>query len=176
MTESLEQAKAFDYYYTLGKDRNLKKVAKHVKKSIATVKNWSRQNKWPDRVEERDTKNATALMEKTDETLLSTKEEYRELIKKAVEKYFQDFLKGKLAVKNIQDFERLVKLDLQLMGDNPGNVITVQVVNERENLYFEIVTEAIRSEADPATADRIIGHIQRRCASLSAPQRIGPAQ
>jgi hypothetical protein len=133
LAETLEQAKAFDYYYSLGKDRNLKRVAKRAKKSLATIKNWSRQHKWPEHVEQRDSKNAKKIMEKTDELILNTKEEYRELIKKAVDKYFQDFLAGKLAVKNIQDFERLVKLDLQLMGEMLPEQVNVQVNIEQHN-------------------------------------------
>lgn len=82
-----------------------------------------------------------------------------------------------LALKAVKEMRENNKLLLIAQGDIPaGPVITVEVVSERENLLLEIIMEAIRSEADPETTQRIIGRIQSRSASLPAPQPVGPAQ
>lgn len=117
MPETLEQSSAFDYYFSLGKDRTLDQVAHKFKKALPTIKKWSSLYSWKERVEQRDIDLSKRLMEKTDTTILNTKANYRKQIKRAISKIAPDD-SFDIDVESVQDYERLVKLDLLLMGED----------------------------------------------------------
>ena len=132
--ESLERKSAYEYYYSLGKDRSLTQVSAKVGKARCTIANWSKWFKWQKRVEARDQVIAKQLEKKVDNEIINTKANYRKEIKQnlniiklalrtALVKVGDGF-KSAAEVEEVRDlsalvtaYERLVKLDLQLLGE-----------------------------------------------------------
>lgn len=116
--ENLQQKEAFEYYYSLGSERELRKVAEHVGKAYRTVLEWSRCFGWSERVIQYDIEASKKLKERTIKTVVEEKANYRKLIKAMVGQVVQDFQKGELKANNILDLERLIKLDMMLLGES----------------------------------------------------------
>jgi len=114
--DTLERKEAFEYYYSLGEERSLQKTAEFTGKGFATIKRWSRSLNWTERVKQRDLELATKLEKKTNHTILTSKVEYRGAIRELVEQFKQDVADGVIKIKSVQDFEKIVRLDMDLMG------------------------------------------------------------
>ena len=113
------QREAFEIYYGMGKKRSLKAVAERVGRTERTVAGWSRANNWVDRCYQReivDAKTAEASKIALAQSV-DVKTRYRILINNLMDKASTLIAEGKLVIKNVQDFERVVKLDLLLMGE-----------------------------------------------------------
>ena len=87
-----------------------------------TVAGWSRSYNWVDRVKQREIEDArntggSALNAQTTDV----KTRYRILMNNLIAKASQKIAKGELSIRNIQDLERVVKLDLLLMGEATDN-------------------------------------------------------
>ena len=105
------QRKAFELYYGLGDKRSLRAVAETIGRTERTVAGWSRAFNWVARVTQRNNE-AKITAELTD-----VRTKYRILINNLMADFSKDIAQGKVKVKNINDFERLVKLDMLLMGE-----------------------------------------------------------
>lgn len=113
------QRDAFEIYYGMGKKRSLKAVAERVNRTERTVAGWSRAYNWVDRCYQREIEDAkageaskVALAQTTD-----VKTRYRILLNNLMAKASTLIAEGTLVIKNVQDLERVVKLDLLLMGE-----------------------------------------------------------
>lgn len=138
------QKEAFEIYYALGDKRSLKAVAERVDRTERTVAGWSRSFSWVDRVKQREIEEAknSALDKATlNSQTMDIKTRYRIMINNLMAKASKAIADGSLKVKSIQDYERLVKLDLLLMGE----------VVERE----ELVGATELSQADKDRLDEI---------------------
>lgn len=123
MTEKLTkendlQSRAFEMYYGLGEKRSLKAVAETIGRTERTVAGWSRSFNWVARVTQRNIENAQNKREEAINTQLTdVRTKYRVIINNFMDELSKRVIKGELKVRTIQDFERLVKLDLLLMGE-----------------------------------------------------------
>jgi len=117
MKEALRHKEAFEYYYSLGEERSLKSVARQFGVSERSVARWSKAFGWTGRVRRRDTENAQRLAEKTNATVVEVKANYRKIIQAAIATFVRRLKEKEIAVESISDFERLVKMDLLLMGE-----------------------------------------------------------
>ena len=120
--ENSLQREAFEIYYHLGDKRSLKQVAEKIERTERTVAGWSRSYNWVDRVKQREIEDAknmggNALNAQTTDV----KTRYRILMNNLIAKASQKIAKGELSIRNIQDLERVVKLDLLLMGEATDN-------------------------------------------------------
>ena len=116
------QRRAFEMYYGLGEKRSLKAVAKAIGRTERTVAGWSRSYNWVARVTQRNIENSQKAEEDAINTqLTAVRTSYRVIISNFMEEISQRVIRGELKVRNIQDFERLVKLDLLLMGEPTEN-------------------------------------------------------
>ena len=116
--ENQLQREAFEIYYHLGDKRTLKAVADKVNRTERCVAGWSRAHNWVDRVKQReieDAKNAGIASLNAHTTDIKTR--YRILINNLMAKASTMIASGELRIKNIPDFERVIKLDLLLMGE-----------------------------------------------------------
>ena len=121
-TENSLQREAFEIYYHLGDRRSLKQVAEEIERTERTVAGWSRSFNWVDRVKQReieDAKNMGGNALNAQTTDIKTR--YRILMNNLISKASQKIAKGELSIRNIQDLERVVKLDLLLMGEATEN-------------------------------------------------------
>lgn len=114
------QREAFEIYYGMGKKRSLKAVAESVNRTERTVAGWSRAFNWVDRCYQREIEDAKAG-EASKVALAQTTEvktRYRILINNLMAKASKMISDGSLKIRNVQDLERVVKLDLLLMGES----------------------------------------------------------
>lgn len=138
MKETLRHKEAFEYYYGLGRERGLRKVAEQFHVSDRAVKDWSKAFNWQERVEQRDIENAKKIQQKTDETVINVKAGYRKIIKAAIGKLIVKDKDGKailspdFEVKSPHDLETLIKLDLLLMGEDTE----IHEVRQRVAVYI----------------------------------------
>ena len=121
-TENSLQREAFEIYYHLRDRRSLKQVAEEIERTERTVAGWSRSFNWVDRVKQREIEDArnmggNALNAQTTDV----RAKYRVIINNFMEELSRRVIKGEIKIRNIQDFERLVKLDLLLMGEATDN-------------------------------------------------------
>ena len=144
--ENEKQKAAFDLYYNMGDKRTIEAVANHIGMTSRTVGEWSRRFNWRDRVNQREIEDATA-QGSTANSVIDAKAEYRQIIRALVAAFVKDYKDGKIRIKNIQDFERIVKLDLMLLGDS-------QVVEVKNNVELsEDDRKAIFAVADSIKAE-----------------------
>lgn len=147
--ETEAQKQAFDLYYSMGAKRSLEAVASACNKSTRTIGEWSRQFKWKDRIVQKEIEE-TAEKGSTANAVIDAKAEYRQIIRALVATFVKDYKQGKIKIKNIQDFERLVKLDLLLLGDpteriQQENKQNVELTEEDRKAIFA-VADSIREE------------------------------
>lgn len=161
MKETLKQKEAFELYYSLGDKRSLMSVACQCGVSERTVARWSKLFNWQERVEQRDIENARRLEEKTNETVVATKANYRKIIKAAIGRWVKRFQGGEIDVESVWDLERLVKLDLLLMGEPTDRSEHESRVTERHE--YDVVQRII---TDPEARD-----LARRIYARVAPGR-----
>lgn len=112
------QSRAFEMYYGLGDKRSLRAVAETIGRTERTVAGWSRSFNWVARVTQRNIENSQNKREEAINTQLTdVRAKYRVIITNFMEELSRRVIKGEIKIRNIQDFERLVKLDLLLMGE-----------------------------------------------------------
>ena len=117
--ENSLQKEAFEIYYGLGEKRSLRAVAERVERTERTVAGWSRAFSWVDRVSQREIENAKNMGgEALNSQTTDVKTRYRIVMNNLIAKATAKIADGTLAIKNIQDLERVVKLDLLLMGES----------------------------------------------------------
>ena len=114
------QREAFELYYHLGDKRSLKAVAEKVGRTERTVAGWSRAYSWVDRVKQReieDAKNNALSSNALNSQTTDVKTRYRIMINNLMAQASKKIASGELKIRNVQDLERAVKLDLLLMGE-----------------------------------------------------------
>lgn len=115
-SETFKQAKAFDLYYAMGDDRSYDAVASRIGVSKQSIYKWSKQNNWQQRIAERDAKNAEQIYKQTDDDMVKTALQYREVAKASIGAYIKKLKNGELDIKTPADFIKLVELDMKLAG------------------------------------------------------------
>jgi len=141
----LQQEAAFDRYYAMGASRVLNELRKNLvdteeftdrSPALQTLKTWSKENNWQERLKLRDIENSKKVQAKTDREVVNTKADYRKDIrltqqplKAAINKVIVPAKDGKPATINIEvenardlalivgALEKLIKLDLVMIGE-----------------------------------------------------------
>lgn len=136
------QREAFEFYYGLGQQRSLKAVALHFKRSERTVAGWSRDYNWVDRCKQKEIDEAKGK-EKQGLTL-DVKVKYRTFLNNLIALATKDFVEKKLRIKSIQDLERVIKLDLLLMGDVVDKVDGDGELTEEDRKSLDAIAQALQ--------------------------------
>lgn len=119
--ETLKHKEAYEYYYSLGSERSLQKVADEFGVTLKAVAQWNMSFNWQERTVQRDTEIGKKLQEKTIDTILNEKANYRKIIKLAVGQIVENMRAGEMTYK-IQDLDKLIRLDMYLLGENDSSV------------------------------------------------------
>lgn len=130
----MEIRKLFEDYYAMGANRSLRKLAEQSGMSISTIKRYASSFNWTKRVEQRDIENSKEMEKRTNEIVVNSKAMYRETIKVLTDRFVRDVHEGKIVIKNILDFERIVRLDLELMGANADAQLVDNIASLTEAL------------------------------------------
>ena len=118
--ENSLQREAFEIYYQMGDKRSLRAVAEKVGRTERTVAGWSRAYSWVDRVGQREieerktTANSDNILAQT----VDAKTRYRIMMNNLLAMASRKIASGELRIRNVKDLERVVKLDLLLMGES----------------------------------------------------------
>lgn len=116
MKETLRHREAFEHYYALGEKRSLASLASHSGVTLRSINRWNTAFGWQDRVLARDRELADAIEKKSKAATLATKIEYRKLIQASLAPMVKQIKQG-AGCASIADMERMIKLDLLLMGE-----------------------------------------------------------
>ena len=108
---------AFEYYYALGGERSLAKVAEKFGKAERTVWDWSSKYNWQERVQQYDLEAGRRMREQSIQTVVEEKANYRKIIKTAIGDFLKRLRDGEVKVTTVAELEKLIKLDLTLMGE-----------------------------------------------------------
>jgi len=117
MKETLRHKEVFEYYYSLGEKRGLRKVGHKYDVSRSAIGKWSKAFNWQERVEQRDIENAKKLETEVNKAVVSSKADYRALIKKVVKEFENRLEAGKIRIAKPEDLSIMAKLDLLMMGE-----------------------------------------------------------
>lgn len=115
--ENLKQLQAFEYYYSLGSNRNIQAVSKQFKRTDRTIYGWSGCYNWKERVMQRDIVIGKELAHKNINAVIDEKANYRKIIKLGMMEFVKELKDGTIKLRTVADYERMVKLDLILMGE-----------------------------------------------------------
>lgn len=160
--ETARMAQAFEYYYSLGDDRSLGKAAVQFGVTETTIENWSTSFGWQERVQQRDIEVANTMHKKTVKEIANSKANYRKIIAIGIKKFAEKLMddEGGVDLTKIQDFERLVKLDLLLMGEiterkdiSGTQKVAAAVVSSSDKEAAMALAKAILAEVDAACDD-----------------------
>lgn len=116
MKETLRHQQAFEYYYMLGSERTLAKVASHFEVSNVSVTKWAKELDWESRVKARDDKNMATIREQNDLDVVKQMHAYRKVINASIADYIKRLKGNEIKVDSVSDFAKLIKLDLELCG------------------------------------------------------------
>ena len=146
--ETEAQKQAFDLYYGMGEKRSLEAVAAGCGMSTRTIGEWSRRFGWKDRVVQREIEDA-ANQGSVANSVIDAKAEYRKIIRALIAGFVKDYKAGKVRIKNITDFERVVKLDLMLLGEVAQLEVKSDVaLSEEDRKAIFAVADSIKAEMD----------------------------
>jgi len=150
MKEKLKHKEAFEYYYSLGENRGLRKVAQKFNITLTAVANWSKAFNWQDRIELRDINNAKKLEDKTDKAVVNSKADYRALIRKVVKEFEQKLKDKKIIISKPGDLADMAKLDLLMMGEATERG-ELNITNAKQKLIDKINSIAKRAREGKTT-------------------------
>jgi len=147
MTETLRHREAFEYYYSLGHDRSLEKVAEKFKVTSKTTYTWSADFGWQDRLILRDKAISEKLTEATDAAIVNEKSKLINITKASIARYVEALKETrtlfdkdgkpiplpKVSITNPSTFIELTKLYLQLLGESAEEQINIIIEDARAN-------------------------------------------
>lgn len=144
---------AFEYYYAMGKTRNLREVAKEFNKSLTSVHNWSQSFDWKSRIELREQETSKMLEKRTNETIVDIKAKYHTFLKAMIAKAIEDFKKEKIVIETPLDLVRIIQMDMELMGEGDSGAggmmkeLTAAISSGRELYEAQLKKEMDSSNA-----------------------------
>ncbi len=113
--ETPTQQLAFEIYCGLGRKRSCAKVAKQLKVSLSTIKNWSRAFHWKERAEEWDAAKMQSLLESGFEGDLDQINQYTRMVEAAQVVAMKNLTEGNAAPKT-SELITLIEARLALDG------------------------------------------------------------
>ena len=145
--ENSLQREAFEIYYQLRDKRSLRAVAEQIGRTERTVAGWSRAFSWVDRVSQREmeeNKDGLILAQTVD-----AKTRYRIIINNLMDMASRKIASGELKIRNVQDLERVVKLDLLLMGeatDRSDNTSATTELSQADKDRLDIIAKLLEGK------------------------------
>lgn len=129
--ERLIQRQAFEYYYYMGTERTLDKVAKKFNIGRRTVADWSTKFEWIDRIEARDVELSKMAVIETDHKVKETKKTLLGIIRHLIDE------------KAIRDENGVIT------GVEGLEIKSVKELRECIDTYRDVIGENVRVPGDP---------------------------
>jgi hypothetical protein len=112
-----EHRQAFELYASLGERRTYRRVASQLAVSERTVRHWAKQEKWRQRLEEREDQAARQLSDRSIQSTFNERDRDLKIVRMAKMKLTRDIAEGKVKGK-LPDLEMLIRLEAELLGGN----------------------------------------------------------
>jgi hypothetical protein len=140
---------AFELYASLGERRSYRRVASQLGVSERTVRNWAKQEKWRERLGEREDQVARQLSDRSMHSSFSERERDLKIVRMAKIKLTKDIAEGRVKGR-VTDLEMLIRLEAELLGGN-GNPLMALLQQLPEDIRDRVV-EVIRNRLMPLVA------------------------
>lgn len=152
----IKYLEAFEYYYSLGAKRTLPKVAEHFGYSVSLVNSWSQKYKWKDKADERDLANMKIVEEEDNKAYVESMRKYRKITEASITQYVNNLKNKKVAINTTKDYDRLVRLDLELsdrLGKNNLNKLAL-LAEKAGDSGLESILNKLLAEVDESLRDK----------------------
>lgn len=130
--ETKRHIEALDLFYRLGGGAATDAVADEVAKNMhiheRTVWKWFENFHWRKRMDEWNEEVALQTKTKSIADAVETKARHRVIVSKMVDKFEVAFDNGDISLSSVGDYEKLVKLDLILMGEKLEGERTINII------------------------------------------------
>lgn len=124
--EDTRQLEAFESYYAMGDKRSYRNLAQQYNVSVTTINKWAKKFNWLERIEQRNLVVAKKMESKAIQTVVDMKVKYRQSIQYMFAEMLKEMQKGEKGtfprIETMADFEKLIKIDMLLMGENTEKV------------------------------------------------------
>lgn len=132
MKETLDTARAFEYWARISEGRSgnpvLDKVAKAFHRTGRTIRRWHTEFDWRERYDEIVKEVGELQREQTVQILLKTRQDYREIIAEGIDQFKANLRRQKVQLTQVRDFEILAKLDLIMQGESTGDETKIVII------------------------------------------------
>lgn len=136
--ERTKHFRVFLKYACMGEKRSLRALAKETSVPLSNLQRWSKAFNWQDRVKRFDKRCAEVLEERLITDIKQQRLAYRKLIKKSINAMGPETQPPR----NVTELEKLIKLDLLLMGDH----LKKQEQAQPQLLTYAMLHEMARKE------------------------------
>lgn len=174
--ETLRHKEAFEFYYGLGQERSLERVARQFGVSNVAAENWSRSFNWLPRIVERDREIGERLAESTKTDVERLKERQLKVLRAVQSQYVRNLAGGESRI-SAKDFLTAAQMEARLLGLDVGGVSEQDV----EELFASLIL-AIQSEvpdacpacqARLAVKERLVERFERLAEEYALPPDAG---
>jgi hypothetical protein len=141
--EQPHQAKAFEYYYSLGEHRSYEKVAAEFGVAVSTVKLWGTSFGWKARIRDRDLEIAREVAARTLDSEVSRRERNTQIIQMAILQLAKAVAEGQIKM-TVSDLDKLIRLEAYL-NDEPDSRQEI-IVHDLKDKSDEELREIMRQE------------------------------
>jgi hypothetical protein len=143
--------KAFELYYSSGDARSLSKLATRLGLALNTVKNWSSQFGWQERLEEREKEVGRVLATKTLRSEVDSRLRNKQLIQVALVQIAKQLAEGRIKA-TLGDLDKLIRLERYLDGmpDSRQEVVTTDLAGKTTEELKRAIREEIAELAELA--------------------------
>lgn len=152
--ETPDQASAFEIYYRMGDGRTMPKLKEKldevgIVRSVRTLYEWSYRYNWAERIAQWNIEISRDMEEKAIKEIVDEKANYRRIVKVAIGQFVKKMQEEKIDIARITDLERLIKLDLLLMGEHNESSKVEEVkttMNEEDRRVLKEFSKSIERE------------------------------
>ena len=141
--EQPHQAKAFEYYYSLGEHRSYEKVATEFGVAVSTVKLWGTSFRWKQKIRDRDLEIAREVATRTLGSEVSRRERNTQIIQMAILQLAKAVAEGQVKM-TLSDLDKLIRLEAYL-NDEPESRQEI-IVHDLKDKSDEELRSIIKQE------------------------------
>ena len=141
-----DHQQAFEIFVSLGERRTYRRVASQLGVSDRTVRNWAKQEKWRQRLDERESRAARQLSDRSAQSTFDERDRDLKIVRMAKMKLAKDIAEGRVKGR-IPDLEMLIRLEGELLGDNgdPLAALLRQLPEEVRDRVIESIRARLMS-------------------------------
>lgn len=119
-TETARHREAFEFYYGLGQERSLAKVATQYGVSEQAVADWSGSFGWQARIVEREAHVAAQLSERVARQEVDRRAQNLKILDALKAKFVQKLRMNEIKIESVRDIEVILRLEAEILAEGEG--------------------------------------------------------